>query len=362
MHPSDLPPSPTFLSHAQDRTWRVTLDRPHLVVQPAIAQDGDPADARWQLIGTGDDLQLSAAPATRPVPPAMLLAALEAAFSHHPHARRLTLALPPAQLAPLATARLLTPGATPAAPQVWREALWQHPPLWLGADAASSYPLRYDISNGWRHPCRPAKPQGLVYQRFIPWLQQTLTFRTVDLERDLPVVNRWMNDPVVAHFWQEEGDLARHRAYLEALAGDPRVLPLIGCFDGDPFGYFEAYWAKEDRIAPFCDAQDFDRGWHALVGEARFRGAPWLTAWMPSMSHYLLLDDCRTQRLVIEPRADNDKMIRSLARCGYALLKEFDFPHKRALLGMLLRERFFSQALWIPRPTGASSPERPTTA
>jgi RimJ/RimL family protein N-acetyltransferase len=71
---------------------------------------------------------------------------------------------------------------------------------------------------------------------------------------------------------------------------------------------------------------------------------------MPSISHYLFLADCRTQRIVIEPRADNDKMLRSLARCGYALLKEFDFPHKRAVLGMLLRERFFGEALWVPRP------------
>ena len=37
--------------------------------------------------------------------------------------------------------------------------------------------------------------------------------------------------------------------------------------------------------------------------------------------------------IVIEPRWDNHKMIRNLAKCGYANLKEFDFPHKRAMLG-----------------------------
>lgn len=71
---------------------------------------------------------------------------------------------------------------------------------------------------------------------------------------------------------------------------------------------------------------------------------------MPGVSHYLFLDDCRTQRLVIEPRIDNRRMIRSLHRCGYASLKEIQFPHKRAVLGLLMRERFFDDALWIPRP------------
>ena len=49
-------------------------------------------------------------------------------------------------------------------------------------------------------------------------------------------------------------------------------------------------------------------------------------------------------------------MIRNLAKCGYANLKEFDFPHKRAMLGMLLRERFFAERLWVPRDVIATSP------
>jgi hypothetical protein len=92
----------------------------------------------------------------------------------------------------------------------------------------------------------------------------------------------------------------------------------MGCLDDEPFGYFEIYWAKENRIAPYYDVDDFDRGWHVLIGEPHMRGKRFVTAWLPSISHYLFLDDDRTQRIVIEPRADNFKMIRNLAQCGYA--------------------------------------------
>ena len=206
------------------------------------------------------------------------------------------------------------------------------------------------MTHGRRHPVRPPARNGVVYRRFIPWLGCTLSLRAIDVDNDLPTFNRWMNDPAVARFWQEEGDLAKHRAYLETIATDRHVQGLVATFDDEPFGYVEAYWAREDRIAPFCDAADHDRGWHVLVGEPRFRGRQFLAAWMPSVSHYLFLDDCRTQRLVIEPRIDNDRMIRSLARCGYALVKPITFPHKRAMLGTLARERFFDEALWLPRP------------
>lgn len=290
---------------------------------------------------------------------AHLLAALEAASTRWPGHASLTLAMSPADGAALVRSGLiqLNPGAWPT---VSREALWQQPRLWLPAPR-DAYPLRYTLTGGHRHPRRPPKHAGTLYQRYIPWLAKTLSFRSVDMAADLPLFHRWMNDPVVAYFWQEQGDLAKHRAHLEAIAADPHVSALIACFDGEPFGYFEVYWAKEDRIAPFYDADDFDRGYHVLVGEAGFRGKPYLTAWMPSISHYLFLDDCRTQRIVIEPRSDNQKMLKSLARCGYAHIKEFDFPHKRAVLGMLLRERFFGDALWIPQPEPEPAHLRPST-
>jgi hypothetical protein len=109
-----------------------------------------------------------------------------------------------------------------------------------------------------------------------------------------------MNDPAVAHFWQEEGDLDKHRGYLQAIADDPHMLSLIGCFDEVPFGYFEVYWAKENRIAPFYDADDYDRGWHVLVGEPAFRGKRFATAWLTSISHCLFLDQGVTARTEIQ--------------------------------------------------------------
>ncbi|GKS83148.1 acetyltransferase [Acidovorax sp. SUPP1855] len=283
------------------------------------------------------------------------LAALEAAFQLHPEAIEFRLSMP--QLAPGLRDGIvdLSPSRPP---RVARSVLWQQQRLWL-PQPRPPYALHYKMTGERRHPVRPAHPQNTVYRRFIPWLGRTLSLRTVDPDADLPTFHRWMNDPTVAHFWEESGDLGHHRAYLQRIAGDPHAVGLIGCFDGQPFGYFEAYWAKEDRIAPFYDAGDHDRGWHALVGEAEFRGQPYLTAWLPSLSHYLFLDDCRTQRIVVEPRSDNLKMRKNLPRCGYALLKEFDFPHKRAVLGVLLRERFFADALWIPQ-SDAAAPDAST--
>ncbi|WP_284209236.1 GNAT family N-acetyltransferase, partial [Chitiniphilus shinanonensis] len=237
------------------------------------------------------------------------------------------------------------------APGTWlaqRELLWQQPALWL-PQARPAMAQQYVLSHGQRHPRRRPKPAGALYQRFIPWLGRTFSFRALDPDADLAMFNRWMNDPAVAQIWQEQGDLAQHRRYLAELAANPHIYPMIASLDGEPFAYFEAYWAKENRIAPFCDAADYDRGWHVLVGEPAYRGKAVAVAWLTSISHYLFLDDARTQRIVGEPRNDHAQQIRNLDRSGYAKVKEFDFPHKRALLVTLLRERYFTDALWWPR-------------
>ncbi|MCY1511201.1 N(6)-hydroxylysine O-acetyltransferase [compost metagenome] len=186
----------------------------------------------------------------------------------------------------------------------------------------------------------PPKPRGEVYRHRDPALGLTFSLRTLDIDADLERFNRWQNNPRVAHFWQEQGDLDAHREYLRRIKDDPHVFSLLGCFDGEPFAYYEVYWAVADRIAPFYEVGQFDRGIHMLVGEEHHRGPAKVRCWLRSLVSYLLLDEPRTTTVVAEPRADNARMIGYMESVGFRKEKEFDFPHKRAALMRLEREGF----------------------
>ena len=223
-----------------------------------------------------------------------------------------------------------------------RAMLRQLPHSWL-ARPREPFPLSYTVTDGKRHPLRPPIPQGEVYGRYLPYPDCRVSFTTIDPERHLDAFHRWMNDPRVDHFWELAGTREQHQAYLSRVLADRHTHPVVGSFDQQPFGYFEIYWAKEDRIAPFYAVDDYDRGIHMLVGEPAFRGPHRVAAWLPSLAHYLFLDDPRTRNVVAEPRADNAKMIGYLQRTGFYKEKEFDFPHKRAAMMILPREVFFEQ-------------------
>jgi hypothetical protein len=228
-------------------------------------------------------------------------------------------------------------------------------------------PTQYTFSNHIRHPIRPKPPrQGEVfYTRYIPSLEQTLSFRVASLSKrpahpppppppsdpstrdtnsparkdllrvsgapaepttttppnptdatdtllmtDPQLLHKWMNDRRVAASWGESGPLSHQEAFLRTNLTSRHSFPVIGSFDGKPFGYFEIYWVKEDRLGGYIGGDgvgEWDRGLHVLVGEQEFRGPHRIKVWLSALVHCCFLADARTQAVWMEPRVDNEK-------------------------------------------------------
>ncbi|MCR4264867.1 GNAT family N-acetyltransferase [Nitratireductor sp. ZSWI3] len=228
---------------------------------------------------------------------------------------------------------------------VRRSAFRQLPLLWRHQRAHVTYPLlRSAIGPQDRlPPLRPPRPDGLMYERWLAELGLTVSLRPIDRRSDLPLFHHWMNQGRVAYFWELAKTEEELDAYLAEQEADPHIFGVIASFDGEPTGYFEFYWAKEDRLGPYYEHEDFDRGWHGLIGNPRHLGRPKTLALFRSVTHYLFLDDPRTRRIMGEPRASHQKMLSYAADAAYEKLKEFDFPHKRAALVCCERERFFRE-------------------
>ena len=226
----------------------------------------------------------------------------------------------------------------------YRAGFYQEKTLWHWQGSGAVTPEVWtETENGVTHPLRPRQPKCVVYERYDFHSDVTISFKTIEPDEDLALFHQWMNQPRVAEFWEMAQSESELQAYLQTLLQDPRTWPLIGYFNGQPFGYFELYWAMEDRIAPYYDCQPWDRGFHVLVGNSNFLGKRFSNSWTKAMSHFLYLDDPRTSRLVGEPRADNQRLLKLLAPAGWSVVKEFDFPHKRAALVNSHRRAFFHE-------------------
>jgi hypothetical protein len=209
-------------------------------------------------------------------------------------------------------------------------------------------PTQFSMSNGIIHPLRPKPPRPgeTFYTRYVPSVGQYLSFRAASSsmkphihqgpvsspplagtikERhsdsivstmqglhihscDCELLHKWMNEPRVAEYWGTTGPQTVQDEFLKKGLKSKHSFPVIGCWDGKPFGYFEIYWVKEDQLGKYAiNVGNFDRGVHCLVGEEEFRGPNRVKIWLSALVHYCWLADNRTEVVMMEPRVDNIK-------------------------------------------------------
>ncbi|PHH64220.1 hypothetical protein CDD81_4834 [Ophiocordyceps australis] len=233
-------------------------------------------------------------------------------------------------------------------------------------------PLEYVVSPQFhvRHPSRPKPPPmgHVFYSRYVPSVGHYLALRVASSEprpvpyrgplgpdadklhaqhprlaaamSDVDLLRSWHAVPRVARFWGDFDAASLPRALRLA-----HSFPVIGLWDGVPFGYFEIYWAKEDLLGRVAGSEvtDWDRGIHVMIGEEWARNR--VPAWLTSLVHWCFNHDLRTMNIVLEPRIDNARMLRHLDSLGFSREKQVCFPHKQSWYVRLRREAWDGPAL-----------------
>ncbi|MFE1982980.1 GNAT family N-acetyltransferase [Streptomyces mirabilis] len=160
----------------------------------------------------------------------------------------------------------------------------------------------------------------------------------VRVERDLPLVSRWMNDPAVAEFWELAGPESVAEEHLRRqLDGDGRSVPCLGVLDGAPMSYWEIYRADLDLLARHYPARPHDTGLHLLVGGVANRGRGLGSALLRAVADLVLDRRPACARVVAEPDLRNMPSVAAFLSGGFRFSAEVDLPGKRAAL--MVRDR-----------------------
>lgn len=168
-----------------------------------------------------------------------------------------------------------------------------------------------------------------------------IAFRPATVEEDLHRVHDWMNRDHVVPFWDLARPIEGIREYVEEGLADDHQTPYIGCLDGEPMSYWEAYLASDDIVGRYYDADPADRGVHLLIGPAEYLGRSLALPLLRAMTAFQLSYP-GTEKIVAEPDARNSRMIHVFERCGYERAHEIDLPDKRAVLMFCNKARFRS--------------------
>lgn len=175
---------------------------------------------------------------------------------------------------------------------------------------------------------------------------RTLKLRVLK-ESDLELFHKWHHQEYVSEFWELNKSRDELLDYMKNVIKSPYQLPVMIEVDNNPIGYFELYWAIEDRIMPYCVAGEFDRGLHLLFGEKKVLRTRIVYDAIFHLCKYVFESDSRTDCIWGEPRIDNKKILSVANKLpGWREIKEFSFPHKRSMLICCSREDFLKDELY----------------
>ncbi|MEV0114014.1 GNAT family N-acetyltransferase [Streptomyces sp. NPDC050844] len=213
-----------------------------------------------------------------------------------------------------------------------------------GEDGAPSGRIGTDARTADRAPTRPsASPVDDLLDGVGDWGPATTdagVFQLVPvrIERDLPLISRWMNDPAVAAFWELAGSDAVTEAHLRRqLDGDGRSVPCLGVLEGTPMSYWEVYRADLDALARHYPARPHDTGVHLLIGGVADRGRGLGTILMRAVADLVLDHRASCARVIAEPDLRNTPSVSAFLSAGFRFAAEVDLPDKRAAL--MVRDR-----------------------
>lgn len=186
------------------------------------------------------------------------------------------------------------------------------------------------------------------FEYYDETIDRHIGFRPVSLERDLGRLHAWLGSDHVKPYWDLDEPLPEFRETLrEKLADDHQTL-YVGCLDHVPMSYWERYWAAEDDLAAYYDADPADQGIHLLIGPEEYLAEGYAVPLFRAMMA-LQFSHPETDRVVAEPDACNDAVLAVTERCGLEPRREFAFEEeeKTAQLVVCPRERF-EREIWPP--------------
>lgn len=183
-----------------------------------------------------------------------------------------------------------------------------------------------------------------LHRQALPGTSHELTFRRVDIERDLDLVWGWWTAPHVQAYWSyavrfgpkpATGYTKDHlrRYWLDKAAPPGDFVAIIAELNGIPAGYIEDYRVAASPLAGHPLLGQDDRGFHAMMGNLDFRG----TGLSNSVGGVIVQWQRRayplSRRTVMEPDAANAAAIHvALKIPGAKRHGDIQLPHKKAAL------------------------------
>lgn len=182
-------------------------------------------------------------------------------------------------------------------------------------------------------------PDIIHYDEYIPELQATLSFRSLDIQTDLDLIYDWVNQAYARRFWQLNGSKDLVRNTYEAILQNERAHSFIGCIDTLPVCQIDVYGVAGEELEQHVETGEHDCGLHLLMLPTKQLQKGWSYYVLKCFQHFYFSFD-QHSCLYAEPDQENTLANKLAMDAGFHFLKTIQLSNKTANLYSIFRDQF----------------------
>lgn len=219
-----------------------------------------------------------------------------------------------------------------------------------GIDEASATGLHLPVFRDYPNPLNKyffcdqlIRPQTLevVFSRYFPKEDITITLRPFNVETDLDMVHDWFNQEHAKPIWKMDGPIRDLEIFYRTLIPSDHAHSFIGEINGQPTFTIEPYWPMRDTVGAYYDALPSDYGSHLLIAPTdkdkkfSFPTGQVMLDWV--FAHPVV------GKCIGEAAVESRAMHIFGTRLGYRYQHVIHMPHKDATLTFCYREWYWEK-------------------
>lgn len=170
---------------------------------------------------------------------------------------------------------------------------------------------------------------------------EELIIKPLCLDRDIPIIHRWVNEPYAHKYWQMQGGIDELYAHYEKFLDSGVGYSLMFSLKDKPVAQIDFYDVTADEIRDLYDAMPGDHGIHVLMAPYE-KPVPRLSANVV-ITCLSFLFTLSIDRIIGEPDAENERANELVKRVGFRFVKQVQMSYKTANLYSYSREDFLKE-------------------
>jgi len=183
--------------------------------------------------------------------------------------------------------------------------------------------------------------KDILYTRYFPKEDITISLRSFDIDRDLEMVHDWFNQEHAKPIWKMDGPIRDLETFYRTLIPSDHSHSFIGDINGEPTFTMEPYWPMRDLVGAYYDVLPTDYGSHLLIAPTdkdkkfSFPSGQVLMDWVFLQP---VVGKC-----IGEAAVESRAMHIFTTRLGFKYQRILQMPHKDATLTFCYREWYWEK-------------------